>query len=103
MENFAIVKTGGKQYIVKEGDKIEVEKLEGQKGDPVELGEVLLLHKNNQTKIGTPYVNGAKVIGKVVNQKRGDKKIIFKYHSKTRYRKLKGHRQFYTQVVIEKI
>jgi large subunit ribosomal protein L21 len=103
MENFAIIKTGGKQYLVKEGDQIEVEKLKGQKGESVELNQVLLLHKNNETKIGTPYVANAKVVGKIVEQKRGDKKIIFRYHSKTRYRKLKGHRQFYTKLIIEKI
>lgn len=96
---FAVITTGGKQYKVVEGQKLKVEKLEAADGAVV-FDRVLLVAKGDEVKIGTPNVSGARVEGKVLRQGRADKKIVFKYHSKTRYRKKKGHRQEFTEVQI---
>ena len=100
---FAIVQTGGKQHRVEPGQIIEVEKLAGEKGDTVELTEVLLLSDDNGIQHGRPLVDGAKVVGRVVEQKRGRKIIVFKYKPKVRYRRKTGHRQSITRVAIEDI
>ena len=97
---FAVIKTGGKQYRVKEGGKIKVEKLSGVEGSPVVFDKVLLTVDGGTVKVGQPTVAGVSVTGKVVRQDRHDKVIIFKYHSKTRRRKMKGHRQHFTEVEI---
>ena len=99
----AVIKTGGKQYLVKEGEKIKIEKIEKKEGEEVEFKEVLFLEKDGKIKIGKPLVEGAKVLGKVLKQGRSKKIIVFKYKPKTRYRKKKGHRQPFTEVLIEKI
>lgn len=99
----AVIKTGGKQYLVKEGEKIKIEKIEKKEGEEVEFKEVLFLEKDGKVKIGKPFVEGAKVLGKVLKQGRSKKIIVFKYKPKTRYRKKKGHRQPFTEVLIEKI
>lgn len=99
----AVIKTGGKQYLVKEGEKIKIEKIEKKEGEEVEFKEVLFLEKDGKVKIGKPLVEGAKVLGKVLKQGRSKKIIVFKYKPKTRYRKKKGHRQPFTEVLIEKI
>ena len=99
----AVIKTGGKQYLVKEGEKIKIEKIEKKEGEEVEFKEVLFLEKDGKIKIGKPLVEGAKVVGKVLKQGRSKKIIVFKYKPKTRYRKKKGHRQPFTEVLIEKI
>ena len=103
MSIFAIIETGGKQYRVAAGQKLEIEKLEAQPGDAVSFDKVLLTANGDEVKVGAPYVAGAKVEGKLVKQARADKVIVFKYHSKTRYRKKKGHRQAFTEVEIAKI
>lgn len=102
---FAIIKTGGKQYKVSEGDKILIEKLKHEAGETFDFDEVLLVGngKIENLQIGTPLVGGAKVSAQVVKQGKADKKIVFKYTSKTRYKKKKGHRQPFTQVEILKI
>ena len=100
---FAVIETGGKQYLVKPKDKIEVEKLELEAGAEVNFDKVLLVAEGNDAKVGKPYVTGAKVAGKVLKQARAKKVIILKYHNKTRYRRKKGHRQMYTQVEILKV
>ena len=100
---FAIIKTGGKQYIVSPGQKIRIEKLDIAEGKEVVLSEVLVLEKQNKVEIGAPLVEGAKVTGKVLRQGKGKKVIVFKYKSKTRYKKRKGHRQPFTEVEITKI
>lgn len=100
---FAVVKTGGKQYIVREGDKIEVEKIKGEVGEKVVLKEVLLKANGEKVEVGVPMVEGSSVETKVVEHGRDEKKITFKYHSKTRYHKKKGHRQPYTKLEILKI
>lgn len=99
----AVIKTGGKQYIVSPGDKIKVEKLEVEEGKEVTFSEVLLLEKSRKIEIGTPTVKGAKVEGKVLNQGKGEKLIIFKYKPKKRYKRKIGHRQKFTEVEITKI
>ncbi len=95
---FSIIQTGGKQYKISSGQKLKVEKLEAEAGTSFIFDKVLLVADGENVKIGTPYVEGAKVKAKVLNQGRDKKKIVFKYHSKTRYRKKKGHRQSFTEV-----
>jgi large subunit ribosomal protein L21 len=100
MADFAIIKTGGKQYKVSEGQKLKVEKL-APKGDMASF-EVLLRSVGGKVEIGMPTLPSP-AQGRFVGNVRGEKKIIFKYHSKTRQRKKKGHRQDYTEVEIVKI
>lgn len=97
---FAIIETGGKQYRVAPGKKLKIEKLEVKEGEPLSFDKVLLTAEGDNVKVGAPYVNGAKVDAKVVKQARHDKVIVFKYHSKTRQRKKKGHRQHFTEIEI---
>ncbi len=99
----SVIQTGGKQYKVRAGATLTVEKLEGQAGDKVVFDKVLLEGEGANVKIGTPYIEGAKVTGTITEQGRDKKKIIFRYHSKTRYRKLKGHRQPHTKVRVESL
>ena len=97
---YAIIETGGKQYRVAEGDVITVEKLAVEDGAQVELDKVLLLSKDGDVKVGAPYIEGAKVLGEVVESGKGKKVIIFKYKAKKDYRKKQGHRQPYTMIKI---
>mgnify|MGYP001586085284 CR=1 FL=1 len=99
----AVIKTGGKQYLVAPKNRIKIEKLEEKEGGEVVFNEVLLLEKNDQVQIGTPFVSGVKVFGKILKQGKGKKVIIGKYKAKKRYHLKKGHRQFFTQVEITKI
>ncbi len=101
--NFSIIQTGGKQYKVSVGQKLKVEKIDAKAGENFIFDKVLLMVDNENVKIGAPYVENAKVEAKVLKQGRGDKKIVFKYHSKTRYRKKKGHKQPFTELEIIKI
>ena len=96
----AIIETGGKQYRVSPKRKLNIEKIPGEPGSEVIFDKVLLAGEREKVEIGTPYLAGAKVTGKIVSQGRDDKKIVFRYHSKTRYRKKKGHRQAFTEVEI---
>lgn len=100
---YAIVKTGGKQYKVSEGDVLFVEKLEAETGDTVTLDEVLACSKDGELKIGAPVVEGASVQAKVVEQGKAKKVIVYKYKAKKDYRRKQGHRQAYTKIVVEKI
>ena len=100
---YAIIKTGGKQYKVAEGDVIMVEKLAAGEGEAVVFDQVLTVVNDADVKIGTPVVEGAKVTGKVEAQGKDKKILVFKYKAKSNYRKLQGHRQPFTKVVIEKI
>jgi len=103
--NFAVIKTGGKQYKIATGSKIVVEKLDYPTGEEFDFDQVLMVGdtESEDAKIGQPLVPGAKVRARVLAQGRADKKIVFKYHSKTRYKKKKGHRQPQTQVEILEI
>ena len=101
---YAIIKTGGHQYRVAPGDTLEVEKLDAEPGTNVELGEVLLVGGgDNGITIGTPFIDGAKVLARVVSQGKGQKLIIFKYKPKKRYRRKTGHRQGVTRLSIKEI
>jgi len=99
----AVIRTGGKQYCVSPGQKLRIEKLNAAEGAAINFDEVLLVADGDKVDIGTPLVNGATVEAKVLKQGRDRKKIVFKYHPKSRYRKKKGHRQHYTEVEISKI
>jgi large subunit ribosomal protein L21 len=99
----AIIKTGGKQYIVTPGLRLKIEKLDKKEGDEVIFKDVLLLEKSKKIEIGTPFVEGAEVTAKVLKQGKGKKLIAFKYKAKKRYKVKKGHRQPYTEVEIAKI
>ena len=99
---FAIIKTGGKQYKVAQGDVLSIEKLE-HTDDQVVFDQVLLLSDDKDIKVGKPLVSGAKVEAKVIEEGKGKKKMVFRYKNKTRRRKKKGHRQLYTKVQITKI
>lgn len=100
---YAVIKTGGKQYLVEPGQKLKVEKLDAKEGATISFGEVLLVFDDKKTEVGTPVVRDAKVEAKVLKQGRARKVIVFRYHSKTRYRKKKGHRQHFTEVEITKV
>lgn len=99
---FAIIETGGKQYRVSLGTKIKVEKLASE-GENLVFDKVLLVNDGKAVKIGKPYLDGSKVEAKILKQGRADKKIVFRYKSKTRQRTKKGHRQHYTEVEVTKI
>lgn len=96
----AVIRTGGKQYLVSPGQKIKIEKLDKKEGSEVSFSDVLLTEKQKKVEIGTPKVAGAKVTGKVLKQDKAKKVIIFKYRAKKRYKVKKGHRQPYTLVEI---
>lgn len=102
---YAIVETGGKQYRVKAGDTIAVERLSGEPGDTLDLGRVLLLagSGDGETRVGSPGVAGAVVRAELVEHARGEKIVIFRYKSKVRYRRKTGHRQSLTRVRITDI
>lgn len=100
---YAIIETGGKQYKVKEGDIISVEKLDAEVGGTVEISKVLAVVKDDQLVVGRPLVEGAAVTLKVMEHGKGEKILVFKYKPKKNYRKTRGHRQPYTKVVVEKI
>ena len=99
---FAIIKTGGKQYKVNEGETIKIEKITGKAGDKVDFKEVLLLadEEGKDVKVGKPNVDGAKVEAEVIEQGRARKVRVIKYKPKSRYRKRAGHRQMFTKVKI---
>jgi large subunit ribosomal protein L21 len=101
----AVIKTGGKQYKVKENDVLKVEKLGKKEGDEVTFKDVLLVSDEDGKKIslGSPSVKGALVVGKVLEEKQAKKVTVIKYKSKTRYHRTKGHRQWYTKLQIQKI
>jgi large subunit ribosomal protein L21 len=100
---YAIIETGGKQYRVNEGDTIRVEKLPAEVGSDIEFERVLLVGAGEDVKVGMPLVDGAKVMGKVVEQDRGKKIVVFKMKRRKNYRRKQGHRQDYTGVRIDKI
>jgi large subunit ribosomal protein L21 len=101
--DFSVIETGGKQYRVSAGQKLKVEKLEVKAGDTVVFDTVLLRSIGDAVSVGAPYIAGAKTEAKVLGDGRGKKAIVFKYHSKTRARKKKGHRQEYTELEITTI
>lgn len=101
--SYAVIETGGKQYRVSVGQALEVEKLDGDVGDEVTLGRVLLVAGEGSTTVGTPIVEGATVKATIDAQHLADKVIVFKMKAKKRYRRLKGHRQPLTRLTITDI
>ena len=99
----AVFKTGGKQYSVKAGQILKVEKLKGKKGDNISFKNVLAISNSSQNTIGTPVVEGALVEAKILDQIRNDKIIVFKKRRRQNYRSTQGHRQYLTVLKIESI
>ncbi|HHY47005.1 MAG TPA: 50S ribosomal protein L21 [Firmicutes bacterium] len=100
---YAIIRTGGKQYRVEEGDELNVELLATKEGDIVEFNDVLLVHAGDAVMVGRPLVEGATVVGRVLGHGKAKKILVFKYKAKKNYRRRFGHRQPYTRVRIEEI
>jgi large subunit ribosomal protein L21 len=104
MSNFAVIQTGGKQYLVKQGDVLRVEKLEAKEGDVLTFEAMLVADEEGKdVKVGQPTVKGANVAARVASHGRADKVMVVKYHSKTRYRRNNGHRQPFTELKIETV
>ncbi|AZU02795.1 hypothetical protein X907_0246 [Glycocaulis alkaliphilus] len=100
---YAVIKTGGKQYKVAEGDRLAVEKIEGEAGDQIVFGEVLMLGGTDGVTVGSPLIDGAQVIGELVEVRKGEKVIVFKKRRRQNYRRTKGHRQWEAFVAISEI
>lgn len=100
---YAIIETGGKQYKVREGDVLNVELLGAEAEETVVIDKVLLVHADDKTTVGSPYVDGAKVTLKVMENKKAPKIVVYKFKAKKNYRRKQGHRQPYSQVTVEKI
>lgn len=101
---FAVIKTGGKQYIVRQGQELKVEKLELETGAPVDFDVMLLSDdEGNDVKVGAPHVAGAKISATIVEHGRADKKRVVKYKAKSRYRRHTSHRQPFSKIKIGKI
>lgn len=102
-EKFAVIKIGGTQLKVVEGAEYEVNRLDGNKGDKIEISEVLLFADGQNVKVGTPYIDGSKVTLEITSQKKDKKVDVFKYKAKSRYRKSLGHRSLITKVLVKEI
>ena len=100
---YAVVRTGGRQFRVAPGQAVRVEKLDGSVGDKIELDEVLMVGGEGDSRFGTPLVEGAKVVGTITAQDRGDKITVFKMKRRKGYRRKAGHRQYYTEVRVDAI
>ena len=100
---FAVIESGGKQLKVTEGENLQVELLTGEEGSKVEFNKVLMISDGKKSKVGTPFLEKAKVIGKVVRHGKSDKIKVFKMKRRKGYRRTQGHRQSFTEVLIEKI
>ena len=100
---YAVIKTGGKQYKVQENQVLKVEKLEGTEGSEVEFGDVLMYSDGENITLGAPTVENAVVKAHILEQGRGKKQLVFKYKRRKGYRKMRGHRQHYTEIKIESI
>jgi len=101
--DYAVFKTGGKQYRVKPGDTLDLEKLTVAVDSIAEFGEVLAISNDGEVTFGSPTIEGARVLARVDSHYKDKKLMVFKYKSKTRYRRKKGHRQIYTRLVIQDI
>ena len=100
---YAIIESCGKQYKVAEGDVVFFEKLDAEEGKKVTFDNVVLVSDGEKIEVGSPYVKGAKIEGKVVSHGKGEKILVYKYKAKKNYRRTQGHRQPYTKVEITKI
>ena len=100
---YAVIRTGGKQYRVAEGETVEVERMAGDVGETVTISDVLLVADGASVKVGQPVVEGASVTARITGQYKGNKIMVFKYRPKKRIRVRKGHRQYLTRLHIEAI
>ena len=100
---YAIIRDRGMQYRIEEGQIVEIALLDAPPGSQVELSEVLLIGGGDHPQVGSPLVEGAKVLAKVLGDVKGDKIVVFKYKNKKRYRRRTGHRQQYTRIAINQI
>ena len=100
---YAVIRSGGKQYRVSPGQRIKLERLDGDAGDAITFDEVLLVSGDGDVAVGTPTVATASVSGEIIEQGRGRKINVFKYKNKTRYRRLRGHRQLHTSVLVNEV
>lgn len=100
---YAVIRSGGKQYRVSPGQRISLERLDGDAGDAISFDDVLLVSGGGEVAVGTPTVEAASVSGEIIEQGRGRKINVFKYKSKTRYRRLRGHRQLQTSVLVNEV
>lgn len=100
---YAIIENGGKQYKIQEGKKVKLEKIQAPEGEEIRLENVLAISGDSGTVLGAPYIGGAYVNGKVVSQGRSKKVVVFKYKRRKDYKVKKGHRQAYTELLVEKI
>ncbi len=100
---YAVIKTGGKQHKVAEGEILKVEKLKASEGEPVDITDVLLIEKDGEVTLGSPFIEGAKVTAKILRHGKEDKVTIIKMRRRKDYRKKQGHRQNYSEIQIEQI
>tara|TARA_A100001388_G_scaffold105724_1_gene77398 strand:+ start:1196 stop:1507 length:312 start_codon:yes stop_codon:yes gene_type:complete len=100
---YAVIKTGGKQHKVTEGEILKVEKLKASEGEPVDITDVLLIEKDGEVTLGSPFIEGAKVTAKILRHGKEDKVTIIKMKRRKDYRKKQGHRQNYSEIQIEQI
>jgi large subunit ribosomal protein L21 len=100
---YAVIKTGGKQYRVEAGEEVKVEKLQGEVGDPVAFDKVLLTSDGEKVDVGRPYLENAKVVGRITRHHKDKKIVVFKYKRRKGFRRKRGHRQEFSLVKIENI
>ena len=100
---YAVIRTGGKQYRVEEGDVVKIEKIDGERGSELTFDDVLLVGNDDETHVGTPTVSGASVSGTIVEQDRDKKIVVFKFRRRKNYIRKQGQRQSYTRVRINGI
>ncbi|MBD90368.1 MAG: 50S ribosomal protein L21 [Deltaproteobacteria bacterium] len=100
---YAVIRTGGKQYRVEEGDVVKIEKIDGERGSELTFDDVLLVGNDDETHVGTPTVAGASVSGTILEQDRDKKIVVFKFRRRKNYIRKQGHRQAYTRVRINGI
>ncbi len=101
--NYAVIRTGGKQYRVTPGDVLQIEKLEGDPGTELQFTDVLMTAADGEVQVGTPTLSGARVTAHVVKQGRGKKILVFKKKRRKNYRRRQGHRQYLTTVQVDAI
>ena len=100
---YAVIKTGGKQYKVEEGTVLQVEKLEQNEGDKIEFNDVLMYSDGETVTLGSPLVENVKVKAEIIKQAKDKKVLVFKYKRRKGYRKMRGHRQLFTEIKIDSI
>ncbi len=103
MQNYSVLKTGGKQYLASVGKILEIEKISGEKGEKITFAEILLTVAAGEVVVGKPFIEKARAEAEILEQKKGKKVVAVKFHAKSRYRRKVGHRQQLTRVKITKL